>query len=366
MRILYILNNLLDFKSGCHFYRIFLPSLLMIKNGVDINYVTHNYEDDKLEEMIKSSDIISFSRAYRHKESLDKCIELCKKHNKKIVYDLDDDIWNIIDENPAKAGQKILEECGDRLLKDADVITTTTEDLANILRKKNKSVVVIPNAIDPELFRDYGKTNESLPIVVYSGSASHWNDMLTILPTLEEVKKEHPFAFVLIGFTGAPLDSAMYEYNKLAKWGATGEAGKYQTSALKCYEYLKRMRVIHYPFYTPELYPDIFSKINADIGLCPLEENEFNHSKSCVKFYEYGACGVATIAPRLLPYSNEVEYSYTDVDDFKRKLTKLLVNREFRKGVAKKQHDWVLENRDINKVVKQWMNVYEGTNSKDI
>lgn len=33
-----------------------------------------------------------------------------------------------------------------------------------------------------------------------------------------------------------------------------------------------------------------------DIGLAPLEDNEFNRCRSPIKFLEYTACGVATVA----------------------------------------------------------------------
>lgn len=365
MKILFILNSILDFKSGCHFYRVFLPSLFMIKNGVEINYVTHEYDKTKMEELVKWADVISFSRAYRDRESLNFCIDTCKANNKRIVYDLDDDIWSIIDENPAICAKKNMEECGERLLDVADIITTTTEELANVLRKKNNNVVIVPNAIDPELFKKYKKEKE-IPTVVYSGSASHWKDMLTVLPEIKEVKKSIPFNFVLLGFTAGPIESAMYEYAKLKKWNVSEDIGKYQSEALKAWEYLKRMNIIHFPFYTPELYPDVLSRmINAEIGICPLENNTFNESKSCLKFYEYGSCGTATLAPRILPYSKEVDYTYDGPNDFKTKLTKLLKDKELREEIAERQHKWVIENRNINNIVKDWIKTYEGTTSSN-
>ena len=55
------------------------------------------------------------------------------------------------------------------------------------------------------------------------------------------------------------------------------------------------------------------------------------NSKSCLKFYEYGACGMATIAPRILPYSEEVDYTYADLNDFENKFKKLLKDKELRR-----------------------------------
>lgn len=360
MKILFVLNTILDFKSGCHYYRVFLPSIYLIKKGVEVNYVTHDYDSQKRKQLIKWADIVVFSRAYKNKKQLDDFINECKKQNKPIVYDLDDDVWNIVEENPAMCAKKNLCECGSVLLDVADLVTTTTEELANVLKKKNKNVVVIPNAIDITQFINYEKKENKLPIVVYAGSASHWNDLLTILPTLNEIKKKYPFVFVMLGFTAGPIESAMYEYKKLQSWDVKEEISKYQNEALKCWEYLKEMRLVHIPFYTPELFPYALSRlVNADIGLCPLENNKFNEAKSCLKFYEYGACGTATLAPRILPYSKEVDYTYDGLNDFEAKFVKLLKNYDFTREVAERQRKWVVENREISKVVDKWFDVYK-------
>ena len=107
------------------------------------------------------------------------------------------------------------------------------------------------------------------------------------------------------------------------------------------------------------IFPTILAKqINGDIGICPLEDVVFNNSKSCLKFYEYSACGMATIAPRILPYSEEVDYTYADLNDFENKFKKLLKDKELRREVAQRQMKWVLENRDINKIVNKWIKIY--------
>ncbi len=363
MKVLYILNSITDFKSGCHFFRIFLPSLFMTKNGIEVNYVTHNYDKAKIDGMIKWADVVVFQRAYSSNEDIKNIIKICKLYKKNIAYDLDDDIWNIVDENPAICSAKHMDKSAKILLKNADVVTTTTETLKKALLNFNKNVEIVENAIDPMIYKDYGKSNESLPIVVYAGSASHWKDFMTILPTMQKIKEEIPFVFVMIGFTQSPLDSAMYEYKKLQTFGVKDKNTKYQKAALECYEYLKKMNVIHFPFYTPELFPTVLAKqINGDIGICPLEDVVFNNSKSCLKFYEYGACGMATIAPRILPYSDEVDYTYENLNDFEIKFKKLLKDKELRKEVAQRQMKWVLENRDINKIVNKWIKIYERKN----
>ncbi|MDD5220547.1 MAG: hypothetical protein PHV11_08280 [Candidatus Bipolaricaulis sp.] len=352
MTIAYIMNSIMDFKNGCYYYRAALPIKLLRKAGHIVKEITINYED--YESLLKDVDTIVFQRMYG--KPVTDIIKTAKKLDIKIVYDIDDDIWNVPVHNPASVGNINATLQINELLKAADLVTTTTNKLKKILDKQNKNVVVVPNAIDPEIYTlDRNKNN--YPVVIYSGSASHWGDMLEILPILYKLKKECPFVFVLQGFTQEPVEAAMYCYQKLVSFNVFESGSEYQRVALKCWEYLKDMGVIHLPFYPVEMYPYIMKRINADIGLCPLEDNEFNKSKSCIKFYEYASLGIATLAPDLLPYSEEVDEKYNGLLDFKEKLRRLLVDTKHRKETVEEQRKWVMKNRDINKVIKLWEKV---------
>ena len=92
-----------------------------------------------------------------------------------------------------------------------------------------------------------------------------------------------------------------------------------------------------------------------DIALAPLHENEFNKGKSCLKFYEYAAIGSATLASDVMPYNKEVGYCAKNTQkDWKDKIEKLIVDKDFREKLAKKQHDWVFENRELGKTAMLW------------
>lgn len=358
LKLLYILNFLTDFQSGCHFYRVLLPSNGLGELGHEKRYMTHNYDDNNLEDIVNWADIVCFSRAYGDETKMNDLLVLCKKLNKKIAYDLDDDVWSIIKENPATISENKLKQCAETIMEKADLVTTTTEPLKKVLEQFNENVVIVENAIDKDIFKCFEKSKDKLPVVLYSGGASHWKDMLTILPSLCKVKKEIPFMFVLLGFCQSPIESTMYEYNKLLKWGGENILNNFQKTALECWDYLRKMDIVHFPYYTPELYPIMISKINADIGLCPVEDIEFNKSKSAIKFYEYASCGMATLAPALLPYKDEVDYTYTDANDFENKLKKLLQDYDFRKEVATRQREWVLNNREAKIIIPKWEKAY--------
>jgi hypothetical protein len=51
--------------------------------------------------------------------------------------------------------------------------------------------------------------------------------------------------------------------------------------------------------------------IGAHSGLAPLAANEFNQKKSCLKWYEYSTLGLAAIATKVTPYSDEITHDAT-------------------------------------------------------
>lgn len=349
MKVLYVLNNIMDFKSGCHFFRAFLPGIALRELGHIVIEVTANYKD--WDNILKGVDVVIFQRMYGF--NINDLIEKIKKKKIRIAYDIDDDIWNVPVGNPASKGNTAATYQIENLLRVADVVTTTTPRLKKLLDKFNDNVVVIPNAVNIDKYNGDKKEN-NLPIVIYSGSASHWQDFLEILPTLRDVKKDIPFHFVLQGFTQESLEAAMFMYAKLAAWGISEPGSEYQRVALKCWEYLRDMNVLHVPFYPPEMYPMVLRTVNADIGICPLEDNLFNKSKSCIKFYEYASSDIVTLAPDLEPYSDEVTLRYNGLTDFKNKLKQLLIDKRYRYETLYEQKRWVKNNRDINKIVKLW------------
>jgi hypothetical protein len=129
------------------------------------------------------------------------------------------------------------------------------------------------------------------------------------------------------------------------------ERNSYFRSALDFYSKLKNLRMLHVPFAPPELHPSILSRSSFDIGLCPLQDTEFNKAKSAIKFYEYAAVGAVTLASDVGPYVDEVNYRAKNTKkDWIKKLEKLIVDKEFREKLRQQQYDYVYKNRNIGGV----------------
>lgn len=354
MKLLYVMDNFYYWRNGCWLYRNHFPSKALKGRGHKVQILVLGTELPD-QEWLDYPDTVVFSRTYGPDP-----IPLMRKYKqlgKKVVYDIDDDLWTVNPDNPSANVSEDDKEQYETLMREVDVITTTTPYLANVLKKMNKNVEVCPNALDFEVIGDKPNLSHELRIV-YSGAASHWNDMMLITEALIELRKKYEFLFIVDGMTGSPLASDLWEYQQILRMGLQPERKKYFESAVKWFEAVKSLDWQHEPFWSPMLFHARLSKLDFDIGLAPLQNNQFNYSKSCNKFYEYASCGAATVASDILPYNKEVGYcAKNTTKDWIKKIEKLIVDKKFRDELAYKQYSWVKDNRDIRKIAIIWERV---------
>ena len=351
MKIIYVFDSQYYWRNGCWLYRNHFRSKALKARGHKVQLVILGTELPE-QSVLDFPDTVVFSRTY----TLDP-IPLMRKYKqmgKKVVYEVDDDLWNVNKDNPSANIATDMREQYEIMINEADMITTTTPYLAKLLRTKNKNVAVCPNAIDFDLFEERAHRDDELKIC-YSGAASHWDDLILVSEAIIELQKKHKFLFVLMGMTGSPLPSDLWEYKQMLRMGLQPERRKYFEKAIKWAESFRGINWQHEPFWSPMLYPDRLKQIDFDIGITPLHDNTFNKSKSCIKFYEYAAIGAATLSSNVLPYKAENRYTAKNTTkDWYKKLERLIVDEDFRGKLAKKQQDWVKKNRDLRQVAILW------------
>jgi len=350
MRILYIVDQPLAFMGGCWLHRNHFPAKALQSRGHEINIVT--VDPDMQQQWYDWADVAVFSRVY----PIDPLpiMRKFKTAGKRVIYEVDDDLWTVNPDNPSVALSTEKKWQYEHIMKEADAITTTTEFLANKLRKMNKNVFVCPNAIDFEHYQERFKNSGRLQIG-YSGAASHWKDLELIIDPLLELQGKYDFDFILQGMVSNPLESEAYIMRQMINLKLQPEKTRYMESCLSLYEKLRGLRYIHISFYVPFLHASTLRRCDLDIGLAPLYDNEFNRGKSCLKFYEYASIGTAVLASDVQPYNKEAMYcAKNNIKDWKNKLEKLIVDEKFRKDLAEKQQKWVRENRSIGVIAPLW------------
>lgn len=356
MNISYALQSPYDFKGGCFFYRILMPTEALRTRGHEVKFfVASNNMDEKF---FTFPSVVVYRGTYPF-DPIEQIREF-KKRDVLVVYDTDDDYLTVNPGNPFQADAKKVSAQYISLLKEADVVTVATDVLKDRVKRFNKNVVVVPNSLNFARFKDRIGDNEKLKIG-YSGAASHWEDVSIVLDVIADLQQKYDFEFIIQGMCGTPLIGEMYTYKYIDREELEPAKRAYYRSALKMYDKLKKTKFVHIPFYPPELFPAILSALNLDIAIAPLRSNKFNEAKSCIKFYESAAIGTACLASDVLPYNKEMKYvAKNTYKDWYKKLERLIKDEKFRKKLADKQWKRVSQVADLTKVVEQWENVFRG------
>lgn len=206
------------------------------------------------------------------------------KAGTKFVMDMDDDIFTVNEDNPywLKMDDKktwVLQV----MVRENPWVTTTNEYLANQFRRRRAkdpdnhprdTVIVLPNYIS----NDYkpGKFDNGDKIVIgYFGGSSHYDDLheTNIAEALKDIMHKHKNVYFKA--VGMPLD----KYVPRARYSF--QEGKRGTKWLD----------------------DIFPTLNMDIALAPLADNQFNLSKSDIKWQEATRAGAVVVASDIGPYN---------------------------------------------------------------
>lgn len=354
MKILFIIDTRYCFQNGIWFHRNHLPSKGLKSRGHDVQFmVIGGKVPDKLLDM---PDTVIFGRTYHPSLKPLELLREFKSRGKRILYDLDDDFWAVNPDNPSVLVSNAFKDQYEGFVRECDAVITPSKVLAKKMRKlAKKDVFICHNSINYDYY--HKRPNEHLNhlIIGYSGAASHWRDLDIITKPLIALSKKHEFTFTLQGLAGAPLEAEMYIYDQVLRRELEPEKNEYYKNALDWYSKTKELKMFHVPFYPPELHPNVMSRCDFDIALAPLEDNEFNRSKSCIKYYEYASVGSAVLASDVSPYKDEVNYlAKNTFQDWYDKLEKLIMDKKFREKLAKKQYDWVKKNRSKDVVALDW------------
>jgi glycosyltransferase involved in cell wall biosynthesis len=244
-----------------------------------------------------------------------------------------DDYWLPTKEHPLhqlivqnKISEKIISN-----IKAANYVTTTTELYADEIRKINKNVIVLPNAIDPNEAQFKEKTPESDRLRIgWLGGSSHLHDLMLLdgmVAKLSDIKDK--IQFVVCGFdtrgtmteinqkTGEqkqrpikPHETVWYEYEKIFTDNYNIVSPEYKFFLEKFIqdpfegeEKENYLRVWTKPVTS---YAKNYSKF--DVSLAPIKPHIFNKVKSQLKVIEAGFYKKALIASNYGPYTIDLTH----------------------------------------------------------
>lgn len=352
-KVLFVTDSPDCWQHGIWFHRINTPAEALSKRGHGTKQIAMGSEFP--EQYMEWPDTVIFGRTYAAHYDPIKIMREYKRRGKRVLYDMDDDFWQVAKDNPSANVSNALKDQYEGMIREADAVITPSSVLAKKFKKHfKKEIFLCPNGVDPMVYQQRPGDKPDL-VIGYMGAASHWKDLGVIGEVVNKLSQKYDFVFTVYGLTAEPMEAAMYAYQRILRDNRQPERNNYFRSALDFYAQLKSMRLWHIPFMPPELHPSVLGRSDFDIGLAPLEETEFNKGKSCIKFYEYASVNTVTLASDVEPYKSEVNYRAKNTfKDWYNKLEKLIVDKEFRLKTLEKQREYVMKNRSIDAIGLPW------------
>jgi glycosyltransferase involved in cell wall biosynthesis len=369
MKVLYFLRD----NGGCGWYRLAQPlQAAAFHKGFEVKHVEKGDGEDDIAQKLLWADVCVTPRVFD--EKFCKGIEQFKALGKKVVVDWDDnffdvsplsphykdfgtenyshsydggklDIW-VDGKNIDLAKNKAALERAKKAMATADMVTTTTDVLANVFKESNPNVKVLPNCIDFDLWQKLPFKDHKGVRVGWSGGYSHFEDWKILAYVLPEFMRVNPnVTLVLLGqkFEGTlkGIDPKRIEYRG---WCPT------------------------------PAYPFVSAILDLDFAVIPLVDNSFNNCKSPLKWLEMAALEVPAVTSFCSPYAEMMDLVADNgmfVEDnspsgWMIALNQMTQDAQLRRRMGIAARQTVERHFDMEKKWPLWVDAYESLMKKPV
>jgi hypothetical protein len=288
-----VLSYISDY-TGCGHIRNILPTMYLnsvFGRGGDLQVITSPT-------MIFQPDILQKTRSVFFQRVMgpgsDDVIrhykELQNKYQFKMIYDLDDFIWDgddVGEEIPKynfgkKSIDTVVQKSAIENMKMMDTVTVTTQFLKDYIASKGvdyNKIEIVHNSLPNFLWNSPRKApitkRIEKPTVLWSASPTHWHDG-------DKLKGD--------------MDNAWYEW--VRKSVIDGKINYIQMGGCPWFFEDIKDKITVIDWVNSLHYPKTVMNLGADFGLSVLVPNYFNYSKSAIKYQEYclsGILGIGTV-----------------------------------------------------------------------
>jgi hypothetical protein len=259
-------------SQGVGYYRGLLPATALANQGHQVmaNEQLHASAHSGAFDVIVGMRVCNEGATHTWKK-------LARAGQSKLVFELDDDLWHI-DASNKQAADFYTDERLARLtdnVRIADVVTVSTEPLADVVSQWNDNVHVVPNQIPAWLLEHERPSVEGRTVIGWRGGASHGRDFGELARPLRR-------------FLMAPANRGRVEFHCMGQ------------------DYTDRVRSNHGLTRHTDWNPvtaDFLRAVDFDCAVIPLRPSEFNESKSELALLETAALGIPAIVSAVGPYA---------------------------------------------------------------
>jgi len=318
-------------SSGSKYWRLIDPFKHLRKHGIKaivseqgINQTECNWAD------------INIIQSCTDKNGIAYLYQLQQENGKKMVIECDD-YFEVNPDSPFAYEHKIYDAkfVITRSMQVADMITTTTNYLAEKLKKLNKNVVVLPNYIDTARWDLNYLPNDTGKIRIgWAGSITHVDDVKLIVNPIRRICRE--FKNVQLVMVGDPRVSALFEGLPVENMNGV-------------------------PF---EAWPSKLYSLRLDIGLAPLRDTLFNRCKSNIKWIEYSIAQIPGVYSPTVYDNYDFDGIYGQIakneEQWYRCIKNYIICENLRKDIASRARSAVLTGYTLKTNIHKWIKAYEG------
>jgi glycosyltransferase involved in cell wall biosynthesis len=241
----------------------------------------------------------------------------------ELIFDFDDAVFL-----PAGKGWRASiarPESTSVLVSRAARVYAGSEFLADYARRFSRHVTLMPTVVDTDRFRPRDATPDRVPVVGWVGSPSTARYLPQVLPALAQVAKEVPFTLRLVGagrrfeVPGLTIDHR--------DWRLEDEVQAFQ---------------------------------DLDVGLYPLEDDDWSRGKCGFKAVQYMACGVPFVvtpvgAVNAIVREGTDALFATTVDQWAGALLALLREPTLRARLTKSARDRAVAQYSVASLAPRWV-----------
>lgn len=313
-------NYLADY-SGCGHWRILWPEALINSTGLGCSSSLTSMVSDP--RWYKGLKCVKLQRQASNdqKEFVKFLKQIQRDCGFKLIYEVDDVVFReeIPNYNKFKFAfdtDEIRNNCIE-IINMCDEVTVTCDFMRKLYIEKTgkKEVTVIPNFVPYSwMGYDFNRANicnlydknKKKPRVLYTGSGAHYdvdfknNGVDDFSHVIEFVKKTvSKYQWVFVGSYPPGLHSLVVS-----------------------------KQIEFHPWQSLADYPSFIKKLNAQVMIAPLCDNNFNKSKSDIKFIEACVMGLPCMVQDMETYKNAPDFlKFKNGDDLEQKIEALLKNK---------------------------------------
>ncbi|MGR2679965.1 glycosyltransferase [Chromobacterium haemolyticum] len=277
---------------------------------------------------VDAMDVFVVQRAFPSK-GWKPLLQMIVDSGKPIIYEVDDWLIGMPESHPMYDMFHELFPVIEWLMPFCALITTTTETLAEKLRRYNANVAVVPNCVaSARLVEPLVDLNDEHVLTIgFAGTETHKKDMEVLSAALYRIYQDYAgqvrFVFwgdvpqSLLGLKGVRRVSSFLPYQK---------------------------------------YLGALAELRLDIALAPLKASEFNNGKSDLKWLEYSLVGAASVVSDVPPYAwlkgtGLAQLADNSEDGWFDAIAALIDNPDLRKRQARMAREHVLNNRLLEQIM---------------